>query len=192
MSMVSASQLAEYGFAGVRDLREVYEKFDTKEERRVRLMFSNASAFSVTLDFMQRITGYYYGLHFLDLVGVFLWRIKPPQPQIPDWIWIVAGPVPSRRFDGTVQFNEIESDMPSAVVMTEGNPNPACALQEYIEIVRFWIETVRTEGDLEEAIPVAVPKGMTAHEYANQIEPRLAEIEKVLLQQYAEQLSHRT
>src|SRR5688500_15707824 len=36
----------------------------------------------------------YWGLGFDDKVGVFLFRIESDEPEVPSWIWVIAGDLP--------------------------------------------------------------------------------------------------
>jgi len=95
----------------------------------------------------------YVGILIEDLFGVFLFRIEPARPGVPEWTWIVIG------------------DLPPAYIACDGDtPNPACALDAYMGCMEDWISAVKEGKSVQELIPVNAPATL---EFATALEGRL-------------------
>src|SRR5262245_45603207 len=68
----------------------------------------------------------YFGLGVGGIVAIFLFRIRPAQAGVDEWLWVVTG------------------DLPPAYLVTDQAPNPACALKTYIGLMREWVEAARS------------------------------------------------
>lgn len=162
-----------------------------------------AHQYTSSLGWMNRRIGYWHGLTIDGLVGVFLYRIVPTRPDIPEYHWIVVGPkwpYPEYNKLGVDQSELVDkrySGLPHAYIWTghpdfsdrNSAPNPACALDSYVGVIGEWVHAIKTDGDLSEVFPVEVPSGKTALEYADDVHSLLEKIETEIIPQFAEDLN---
>ncbi len=190
----------ETGFSGIRfvDSWLAQNALPVSEKQFLPI----AHAYTSSLEWMSRRTGYWHGLTVLGLVGVFLYRIAPAKPEIPEYNWIVVGPrwphaeLDKAGIDQNDIRNQFYAGLPHAYIWTghpgfterDDAPNPACALDSYVGVIGGWVSAVQSGGDLSELFPVGVPSGKTALEYANDIAPLLKKIDDEVLPRYADDL----
>jgi len=73
------------------------------------------------------------------IVALFLHRVTIRGIEVPDWVWVIVG------------------DLPSVYLEFEGFPNPRAALARYIEGVEEWLAASPQERESGEIIPIEVP-----------------------------------
>jgi hypothetical protein len=123
------------------------------------------------------------GLSFDRLIGVYLLHIEPRKLKIPEYHWIVSGPVwkcEDLKAKNPIVGGEYRG-LPCAYVWT-GYPDfkdanaassPFQALGSYCSVIEKWMAAVRREGDGSRVFPVATPEAVTRKKYAEYIEPIL-------------------
>lgn len=110
---------------------------------------------------------FYEGISDPDILGVFLLRIRPARPGVDEWHWIIVG------------------DLPPAYLVTDGAPNPACALDGYIFLMRKWVNAAERGEPVDELIPVNVPP---TPKYAKMLDGRLRVLAEFLQENFRDDL----
>lgn len=95
----------------------------------------------------------YEGFQEPDMLGIFLMHLRPAQPEVDEWLWVVVG------------------DLPPAYLVADDNPTVAQAVLGYAHEMQRWIDAVRAGEPVDDLIPVNVPP--TA-EFADMLFSRLA------------------
>ena len=95
----------------------------------------------------------YEGFQEPDMLGVFLMHLRPAQPQVDEWLWVVVG------------------DLPPAYLVADDNPTVAQAVLGYADEMQRWIDAARTGAPVDDLIPVNVPP---TTEFADMLSSRLA------------------
>jgi hypothetical protein len=159
---------ADIDFSKVTSVRhpEDIEGEDDEDTALLKEMFSVASAYLSSFKWCSRIEESYIGIGVGKVVAVFLFRLLPAQEGVDEWVWVVVG------------------DIPPAYI-TNGTPNPACALDAYIYQMSRWVEAVKAGKSVDELIPVNVEPTM---EWAELLERRLAFLDKEILAYYADDI----
>ena len=75
------------------------------------------------------------------LVAVILFKITPSRQDVDEWLWVVVG------------------DLPPAYLVTDDAPDPAAALQAYIEELGRWVAAVNAGESTADLIPVETASG---------------------------------
>jgi len=109
----------------------------------------------------------YVGIFYAGIVGVFLFRIKPSENEIDEWIWIIVG------------------DLPPIYITADESPNAACALDSYIGAMGEWVKAAENGESVAELVPVNVP---ATEENAKNLKIRLTTLDENILSQYHEDL----
>ena len=133
---------------------------DEQETRAIKKLSDQALSYLEGWHWVKSVRETHYGTGFDDKVGVFLFRIEPGQPEVPEWIWVIAG------------------DLPPLYIGSEDASTPREALDGYVGAMQSWIEAVRAGRPVDDEAPVDVdPTG----ENADALDSRLEFIEKELL-----------
>ncbi|TPN46573.1 hypothetical protein FJ981_25575 [Mesorhizobium sp. B1-1-4] len=90
-------------------------------------------------DWVRRIEGEYFGYGAEGIIYIFLFEISPGKPDVPRWIWVLVGDVPSAYMPG----DDLET--------------PYEALDGYIGAMDEWVEAARQGKSVAKLIPVNVP-----------------------------------
>jgi hypothetical protein len=130
-------------------------------------LLDRASGYLSSFQWCDQILESYFGLGVGRFVAVFLFRIRPTKPEVDEWLWVIVG------------------DLPSAYLVTDQTPNPACALKTYIVLMRQWVEAVMKGESVEDLIPVNVEPDVT---WAAELQGRLNLLEAELLPEYSDDL----
>lgn len=193
--------IAEAGFSGLEELKSWYTMGPEERFPRGKLLQA-AHDYMGDLPWIQKCMGFWAGMVVPDLVGVFLYKIVPKKPDIPEYHWIIVGPkwpypeIDENRVDQNEIKNRTYAGLPHAYIWSghpdfadgDDAPNPACALDSYVGVIGEWVKAVQSDADLAKVFPVNVPSGKTALEYANDIAPLLKKIDEEMLPNYAEDL----
>ncbi len=193
--------IAEAGFSGLDDLKSWYTMDAVERYPRGKLLQA-AHDYIGELPWIQKCMGFWAGIVVPELIGVFLYKIVPKKPDIPEYHWIIVGPrwpypdIDESRVDQNEFRNRTYARLPHAYIWTghpdfavgDGAPNPAGALDSYVGLIGEWVKAVQSDSDLAKLFPVNVPSGKTAHEYADDIAPLLKKIDEEILPNYAEDL----
>src|SRR4051812_48819734 len=90
---------------------------DAEDTALLRGMLERASQYLRSFRWCADIEEAYFGLGVGGVVAVFLFRIRPAQTGVDPLLWVVVG------------------DVPSAYLVTDRAPSPACALEGYVELM---------------------------------------------------------
>ncbi len=112
-------------------------------------------------DWCLRIEETYVGLYESEILGVFLFRIKPSREDVDEWVWVIVG------------------DIPPIYITCEQSPNPVCAVDSYIGAMREWVEAVKNGEALDKVVPVEVEPSI---ENALMLQNRLEILNKHIVQ----------
>jgi hypothetical protein len=190
------------GFTNVHDVQN-WDSLTVEARKPLGVLLYAAHDFMGRLPWIQKCMGFWAGIVIPELVGVFLYKVVPRKPEIPEHHWIVVGPkwpyaeLDENRVDQNALRNQTYSGLPNAYIWAghtpasgdpDDAPNPACALDSYVGVIGEWVKAVRSGGDIANVFPVDVPSGKSAQEYANDIEPLLRRIDAEVLPSYAEDL----
>jgi len=139
-----------------------------KDTVLLKEMLAEASRYLSSFRWSGQIEQSYFGLGVGGIVAVFLFRIRPSEPSVDEWLWVVVG------------------DVPPAYLVADEAPNPACALKVYIGLMREWVKAVHEGQPTDELIPVNVDP---TEEWANQLEGRLDFLEREVLSRHTDDLT---
>lgn len=103
----------------------------------------------------------YVGLYEAEILGVFLFRIKPSRQEVDEWVWVIVG------------------DLPPIYITCEESPNPVCAVDSYIGAMREWVEAVKNGDALDKVVPVEAEPSI---ENALMLQNRLEILNKRIVQ----------
>lgn len=140
---------------------------DEQETTELKEMLREASTYLESFRWCRAIKAAYMGIGIAGVVGVFLFRIQPAEPEVDEWVWVIGG------------------DLPPAYITVEDAPNPACALDAYIGAMEEWVKAAKAGRSSEDIIPVNVP---ATQENAEQLESRLRFLDREILANYREDL----
>lgn len=158
------------GFRGVRDTAEWLNTVPNGSDEGRLLPI--AHDYTSSLAWMRKTFGFWHGITIGSLVGVFLYRIEPNNPDIPEYHCIVVGPKwpypiwDEHRIDQNAIANSTYSGLPYAFIWAgdppdfpdpDSSPNAACALDSYVGVIQDWIDAVKSGADLNDVFPVDVP-----------------------------------
>jgi hypothetical protein len=190
-------------FTGISDFSD-WDNLSLEQKAALSVLFRSSKIYVGHLSWVKECVECWKGILVPDLVGVFLYRIAPTRPTIPEYHWIVVGPV-WPEFDqnnNTVDTNTINgtySGLPNAYIWTgypdfdddKSAPNPALALASYCSVLEDWIRAVRAGGNPSKVFPVATPEAKTRVQYADETELLLVRIKNEILPNYSEYLKPR-
>ena len=147
---------------------------DDEETQLVREMVEDARRYVTSFRWCDALRADYVGIAIGRVVAVILAQIVPAEEGVDEWLWIVVG------------------DLPPAYLVTDDAPNPACALDAYVELMREWVDAVRERRPVDDLIPVTTAGGAEpvspTRENAEMLEWRLRFLEEKVLADYAEDL----
>jgi hypothetical protein len=146
-------------------------------------LLCSAIVYVKTLYWVRKTLEIWKGLSFDGLVAVHLIRVEPNAPTVPEYHWIISGPV-WKCHDLIAKVPIVQGDyrgLPCAYIWSgypEFNdpyaaPSPLLALESYCGVIERWVEGVRREGDGSRLFPVLTPEAVTRKEYAEHVEPIL-------------------
>lgn len=133
---------------------------DAAETELLRRMEQEARRFISQFEWCDGMNEFYFGGGIGGIFAVFLADIKPAQPAVDRYLWIVVG------------------DIPSAYLVTDDCPDPREALEGYIWEMRKCVVLARQGLTSEDVIPVNVP---ATPEWAKQLEGRLDWLEQKII-----------
>lgn len=138
-----------------------------KDTKLLRQMWREAERFILSHGWCASVLEQYFGVGVGGVVAVFLFKIRPTQVGVDEWLWVVVG------------------DVPPAYLVADDNPTAIEALRAYVREMRKWVSAVKHGKRVDELIPVNAPPN---REHALQLESRLTFISKKLIPQF--QRSH--
>ena len=124
---------------------------DDAETAAVLTLLEDATDYALSLGSATSLRTAFIGAGSDRDVAVFLLSLAGPHDP-PVWRWVVAG------------------ELPPAVLPADGVPTARAALRRYAEAVAHWVEAVRTDAPMDEAIPLDVPPTPA---YADLLEERV-------------------
>ncbi len=95
----------------------------------------------------------YDGFQEPGILGVFLVHLRPAQPQVDEWLWVVVG------------------DLPPAYLVADDNPTVAQAVTGYADEMQRWADAASAGAPVDNLIPVNVPP---TKEFADMLSSRLS------------------
>lgn len=102
----------------------------------------------------------YDGFQEPGILGVFLMHLRPTQPEVDEWLWVVLG------------------DLPPAYLVADDNPTVAEAVTGYADKMQRWVDAARAGAPVDDLIPVNVPP---TKEYADMLSSRLSILRETAL-----------
>ncbi|MCD4780288.1 MAG: hypothetical protein K8S27_07055 [Candidatus Omnitrophica bacterium] len=141
---------------------------DARDTALLREMYAEAEGFILAHPWCEGLEQAFFGIGVGGVVAVFLFKIIHGRGDVDDFLWVIVG------------------DLPPAYIVCDFAPNPACALDGYIEEMTLWIDAVKKGESIEELIPVNVPP---EEPYAKMLEDRLNTLDKEILSHYEEDLN---
>ena len=115
-------------------------KGDSEEDTvLLKSMAQEARDFLTGFRWCNCVRNLYFGVGIGGVIGTFLARISPTEPDVDEWLWVVVG------------------DIPPACLVTEAIPSPIDALNGYIAEMERWVNATRRGESIGELIPVNVP-----------------------------------
>ncbi len=113
---------------------------------------AQAASFIRSFAWSGQLLEMYEGFQEPDILGVFLVKLEPAQPQVDEWLWVVVG------------------DLPAAYLVTDNAPTVDEAIEGYVEEMQRWVDAVRAGDSVDDLIPVNTPP---TTEFADLLESRL-------------------
>lgn len=102
----------------------------------------------------------YDGFQEPRILGLFLVHLRPSQPHVDEWLWVVVG------------------DLPPAYLVADDNPTWQQAIAGYIDEMQRWVDAAKAGAPVDDLIPVNTPP---TPEYAAMLESRLRTLRETLL-----------
>ena len=133
---------------------------DMEDTKLLKQMAAEAASFLSSHHWCGSVDGQFLGYGVGGVVGVFLCLISPTAEDVDSCLWVVVG------------------DLPPAYLITEENPDPASALDAYIDEMSSWVEAVEKGESTDDLIPVNVLPTM---ELAEQLRGRLVFLRERIL-----------
>jgi hypothetical protein len=116
-------------------------------------MLAEATRFLSGFKWCQSIERRFFGFGVGGVVAVFLFEIKPNNPDVDNTLWVIVG------------------DVPPAYLVTDDRRTPQDALAGYVSEMSSWVTAVREGRSIEEMIPVNVePTKENAERLAKRLE----------------------
>lgn len=111
-------------------------------------------------NWVSAIKGEYLGYRLDGVIYIFLFNFVPAKPNVPSWVWVIVG------------------DVPSAYIDCDYGKTPYLALDGYIGAMEEWVEAAREGKPVDNIIPVNAPP---TSEYAEMLGGRLNFLERNIL-----------
>jgi len=146
---------------------DTIEGEDPEETEQLHGLYVRAEDFIESFKWCAKINKAYFGIGAADIIAVFLFEIVPTSKNIDPLLWVIVG------------------DIPPAYLVTDGAPNPACALDSYIGEMNKWVDAVLAGESISDLIPVNAPP---TTENANGLKKRLEFLDKEILSGYSNDL----
>jgi hypothetical protein len=146
-----------------------------------------------TLYWVKKTLEIWKGFSFDGVVGVHLVRLEPNRPTVPQYHWIISGPV--WKCEDMIAKDPIVHEgyrgLPCAYIWSgypefddpNAAPTPLRALESYCGVIERWVAGVRRAGDGSRLFPVATPEAITRIQYADYVEPILGRVRAEILRQ---------
>ena len=140
---------------------------DRTETIGLKRLLAEATKFLSQFKWCKAIIQSSLGIGVPGVVGVFLFRIEPTSDDVDDLLWVVVG------------------DLPPAYLVTDEAPNPALALDCYVDEMNKWVEAVKAGKPTTGLIPVNASATL---EYAKMLQSRLRFLRREILPYFKKQL----
>jgi hypothetical protein len=149
---------------GVESLKKMLGESE-EDDRLLKSMAVDAEKYLLSFSWCESIEDRYFGAGVGGIVAIFFFVIRPSEPNVDKWLWVITG------------------DLPPAYLVVDGIRTPSEALKAYLWQRRRWIEAVRCGQSVSDLMPISVP---ATSEWASQLEQRLNYIEEHILDRFAE------
>jgi hypothetical protein len=133
---------------------------DQEETAELKRMFEEAKRYLLSFHWCGGIDESYMGIGVGGVIGVFLFKIRPTQDDIDEWLWVIVG------------------DVPPAYITALYASDPDEALKGYLNEMTKWAEAAKRNSSVDDLIPVNVPP---TPENAKLLESRLELLKEELL-----------
>ena len=142
---------------------EIVAGEDAEETRMLRDLAEEARTYLLEHRWCNGVRRLFLGLGIGGVVGVALAQIEPGAEDVDAWLWVVVG------------------DLPPLYLTTDTADDPAEALEVYIELMREWVEAVRSGGSLDDLPPVGAEP---TEEHALMLASRMDLLEEEVVPRY--------
>lgn len=127
----------QVNFAKVTDAARMHGD-DEEDTALLHQMLCEAELFIAQFKWCKSLLHEYFGLGVGGVVAVFLFRIDA-EVDAEDLVWVVVG------------------DLPPLYVSVKEAPNPACALDVYVNAMAEWADAAIRGASVGDLVPVAAP-----------------------------------
>jgi hypothetical protein len=138
---------------------------DAEDTQALKALATKATDFLSSFRWCTSVVESFVGLAVAGVIGVFLFRIRPAEPDVDEWLWVVVG------------------DVPPAYLVVDDAPSPTAALEAYISEMQQWVDAVKAGAPTDELIPVNVP---ATREFADMLESRLQFLQQRVLKEFGD------
>jgi hypothetical protein len=136
---------------------------DAEDTRLLRQMLRTAESYITGAAWCPPICEKYLGFGVGGVVAVFLFRFRKRIQGTDDWLWVIAG------------------DLPSAYLVLDDAPDAKSALTLYCQLMEEWVLAVRKKKPLDNAFPVSATP---TKEHARMLASRIRFIREEVLPQW--------
>jgi len=133
---------------------------DADEDRGLHELLAQARSYVGDHTWCSEVLDSYFGDGFVPYFAVALVRIRPAQPEVDEWLWVIIG------------------DVPPLYLVTDDAPTADDAVRIYIELRDEWVDAVRCGKAMDALAPVNVPP---TQEWADELDSRLRLLERRML-----------
>ncbi len=126
-------------------------------------MYLDAKKFILSFHWCAEVEDAYFGFGIGGVIAIFLLKIIPKDISTDKYLWVIVG------------------GMPPVYLDTFNTNNCYKALYGYLELLKEWIEAVKSGSSLKDLIEINVPATM---EWAMLLQNRITFIEDNILKYY--------
>jgi hypothetical protein len=109
---------------------------DAEDTRLLKAIWGNAQKYVESFDWCPPVQQAYLAFGVGGVVAVFLFQFREKIGQTDEWLWVIAG------------------DVPSAYLVLDQAQDPASALEVYCELMEDWARAVLDQSSLDDVFPV--------------------------------------
>ena len=136
---------------------------DREDTNGLKWMANQAQEYLLAFRWCENVKEVYFGDGYGGIAAIFLLRIKPSQPDISEWLWVVIGP-----------------EIPPAYLEIDYCKNPVNAFEIYLEGISQWVAAAKKGKPVKGLMPIYVAP---TPENAAELERTLVFLRQVLLPQ---------
>jgi hypothetical protein len=113
---------------------------DEEDTKLLRSMAAQSQEFLLCFRWCKEVREIHFGDGYGGVVAVFFVRIRPSQPDIDEWLWVVIG-----------------SDIPPAYLVIDSCKTPLAAFERYLAGIAEWIAAATRGKSVKDLMPIYVP-----------------------------------